>query len=67
MEYSNSRIREIIGEYIHDEKHRRLMVRRLIDNVTIDRLAEEFDLSVSQVKRIIWKDSEIIFRHLEKD
>ena len=67
MEYSNSRIREIIGEYIHDEKHRRLMDRRLIDNITIDRLAEEFDLSVSQVKRIIWKDSEIIFRHLEKD
>ena len=67
MEYSNSRIREIIGEYIHDEKHRRLMERRLIDNVTIDRLAEEFDLSVSQVKRIIWKNSEIIFRHLEKD
>ena len=66
MEYSNSRIREIIGEYIHDEKHRKLMVRRLIDNITIDRLAEEFDLSVSQVKRIIWKDSEIIFRHLEK-
>ena len=66
MEYSNSRIREIIGEYIHDEKHRKLMARRLIDNVTIDRLAEEFDLSVSQVKRIIWKDSEIIFRHLEK-
>ena len=67
MEYSNSRIREIIGEYIHDERHRRLMDRRLIDNITIDRLAEEFDLSVSQVKRIIWKDSEIIFRHLEKD
>ena len=67
MEYSNSRIREIIGEYIHDEKHRKLMTRRLIDNVTIDRLAEEFDLSVSQVKRIIWKNSEIIFRHLEKD
>ena len=67
MEYSNSRIREIIEEYIHDEKHRKLMARRLIDNITIDRLAEEFDLSVSQVKRIIWKDSEIIFRHLEKD
>ena len=67
MEYSNSRIREIIGEYIHDENHRKLMARRLIDNVTIDRRAEEFDLSVSQVKRIIWKDSEIIFRHLEKD
>ena len=67
MEYSNSRIREIIGEYIHDEKHRALMVRRLIDNITIERLAEEFDLSVSQTKRIIWKNSEIIFRHLKEN
>ena len=67
MEYSNSRIREIIDDFLHDEKHRKLMARRLIDNITIERLAEEFDLSVSQVKRIIWKDSEIIFRHLEKD
>ena len=67
MEYSNSRVREIIEDYIHDEKHRRLMTRRLIDNVTIERLGEEFELSVSQVKRIIWKDSEIIFRHLKED
>ena len=67
MEYSNSRVREIIGEYIHDEKHRRIMERRLIDNVTIERLAEEQDISVSQIKRIIWKDSAVIFRHLEKD
>ena len=42
------------------------MERRLIDNVTIERLAEEFDLSVSQTKRIIWKHSETVFRHLEK-
>ena len=67
MEYSNSRVREIIEDYIHDERHRRLMTRRLIDNVTIERLGEEFELSVSQVKRIIWKDSEIIFRHLKED
>ena len=67
MEYSNSRIREIIGEYIHDQRHRELMARRLIDNITIERLAEEFDLSVSQVKRIIWKNSEIIFRHLKEN
>ena len=67
MEYSNSRVREIIGEYIHDEKHRRIMERRLIDNITIERLAEEQELSVSQIKRIIWKNSAVVFRHLEKD
>ena len=52
MEYSNSQIIEIIREYIHDEKHRRIIERRLVDNITMERLAEEFDLSVSQVKRI---------------
>ena len=67
MEYSNSRIREIIGEYIHDEKHRKLMARRMIDNVTIDRLAEETELRVSQVKRIIKKNMEVIYRHMSKE
>ena len=66
MEYTNSRIRELIAELIHSERDRRILERRLIDGVTFERLAEEFDLSVSQVKRIIWKDSEIIFSGLEK-
>lgn len=66
MEYSNSLIREIIGEYIHDEKHRKMMLRRMIDNATIERLSEETDMSVSQVKRIIKKNMEIIFRHMPK-
>ena len=64
MEYSNSLIREIIGEYIHSERDRAIMNRRLVDEITIERLAEEFDLSTSQIKRIIWKNSEIVFRHI---
>ncbi|MBP5726145.1 MAG: hypothetical protein J6Y48_03620 [Clostridia bacterium] len=67
MEYSNSRVREIIAEYIHNQRDRDLVSRRLIDGIVMERLAEEFELSVSQVKRIIWKNSEIVFRHLEKD
>ena len=66
MEYTNSQIREIIAEHIHSERDRRLMERRLIDGITFERLAEEYELSVSQVKRIVWKDSEIIFRKLNK-
>jgi hypothetical protein len=53
MEYTNSRIREIIAEYIHSERDRRILERRLIDGITFERLAEEQELSVSQVKRII--------------
>ena len=65
MEYTNSRIREIIAEHIHSERDRKLMKRRMIDNITIETLAAEFELSVSQVKRIIWKDAEVVLRHLE--
>ena len=64
MEYTNTQIRDLIAEHIHSERDRRILERRLIDGVTFERLAEEQELSVSQVKRIIWKGSEIIFRHL---
>lgn len=64
MEYTNSQIREIIAEHLHNERDRRIMEKRLIDGLTVERLSEVFDLSVSQIKRIIWRDSEIIFRHV---
>ena len=65
MEYTNSRIHEIIAEYIHSERDRKILKRRLIDGMTFEKLAEEQELSVSQVKRIIRKGSETIFRHLK--
>ena len=66
MEYTNSQAREAIAEFLHSDRDRRLMERRLIDGVVIEKLAEEFELSVSQVKRIIMRNSDIIFRNLEK-
>lgn len=64
MEYSNSRIREIIAEYIHSERDRRILERRLIDGITFERLAEEFDMSDRQVRRIVYKLQEQLFTHL---
>lgn len=64
MDYTNSRIRELIAEYVHNERNRKLLERRLIDGITFERLAEEFELSVSQVKRIIMKESETLFRNV---
>ena len=65
MEYTNSQIRALIEEHIHSERDRRLLCRRLIDGITFERLAEESELSVSQVKRIVWKGSETVFRKLK--
>lgn len=64
MEYTNSQIRDIIAEYIHSEKERNILYRRLVDGITFERLAEEFEMSVSQIKRIIRRGSEAVFRHV---
>ena len=41
MEYTNSHLREIVGEFVHDERARRIMIRKYADNITIERIAEE--------------------------
>jgi len=64
MEYTNSQIREIIAEYIHSDRDRRIMERRLIDGITFERLAEEFCLSVRRTKTIVYTCQVEIFRHI---
>ena len=61
VEYSNSQVREIIGEYIHNERDRRILERRLVDGITYERLAWEFDLSVQRIKAIVYKSEKIVF------
>lgn len=61
-EYTNSDIAHIIDEYIHSERDRAILKRRYIDGIYFEPLAEEFRLSVSQVKRIIYKYEKIIFK-----
>ena len=64
MEYTNSQIRELIAEHIHSERDRAVLLRRLVDGVVIEKLAEEFDLSPRQIKNILYKNEEILFRKL---
>ena len=63
-EYSNSEIIKIIDEYIHDERNRAILKRRFCDGICYEKLAEEFDLSVSRVKNIIYKNEVKVFKHL---
>lgn len=63
-EYSRTEIETAISEWILNEKHRAIMKRRLIDGICYEPLAEEFDLSVRQIKRIVYKCEDIIFRHI---
>lgn len=50
---TNSEIIELINEYIHSERDRQIMKRRLVDGIHFEPLSEEFDLSTVQTKRIV--------------
>lgn len=55
---TNSQIKAVIDEYIHSERDRALLKRRFIDGICFESLAEEFDLSVVQTKRIVYKQGD---------
>lgn len=63
-EYTNSAVCDAIDEYIHSERDRQILKRRLVDGICYEPLAEEFDLSVRQVKTIVYKGSAVVFRHI---
>lgn len=65
MEYTNSEIRALIDEYIHSERDRAILKRRLVDGIVYEKLAEEFDLSVRQTKKIIYREQDKLFRRLK--
>lgn len=63
-DYSNTEMRALIMDFVHSERDRALMVRRLIDGVGFERLGEEFAMSDKQVKRIVYRLQEQLFRRI---
>ena len=52
----------IIGR--NAQRNREITKRKLIDGITFELLAEEFDLSVRQTKNIVYECNDKIFQHL---
>lgn len=63
-DYTNSQMVTLIDEHIHNERDRRILKRRLIDGICYEPLAEKFDMSVRQMKNIVYKLQERLFRHI---
>ena len=63
-DYTNSQISQLIDEYIHSERDRKILKRRLIDGVCYEPLAEEFEMSPRQIKRIVYKLQIQLFKHI---
>lgn len=64
MEYTNPQIAKLIDDLIHNERDRKILKRRYIDGICYEPLAEEFSLSVRQVKNIVYKHEKILIRYL---
>ena len=60
-EYTNTAVSALIDEHIHSERDRRILKRRLVDGIMYEPLAEEFELSVRQVKYIVADGIALIF------
>ena len=65
IEYTNSNIKTIIDEYVHKERDRNILKRRYIDGITHEKIAEEFNLSVNQIKNITYKYKNLIIEKIK--
>lgn len=64
---SRSQIEHLIDEWVvgrNAARDRMILKRRLIDGITYERLAEEFDLSVRQVKNIVYRHEDRLYSHI---
>lgn len=62
---TNTMIESLIDEFLRSEQTRKIIKRRWLDGVTYARLGEEFGYSERQIKRIVYKAEEAIFKHIE--
>lgn len=53
---------ELIDQRVLNERDRKLLRRRYLDGITYEQLAEEFDLSRTQVCNIVYKYQKRIFK-----
>lgn len=57
----------LVDEWIFHERDRAIIKRRLLDGICYEPLAEEFGLSVQQVKNIVYKSTQKLIKHLPRN
>lgn len=61
---SVSKMSALIEEWIHNERNRAIMKRRFCDGIIYAQIAEEFDMSERQIKRICYENFEKLINHM---
>ena len=64
LEFSRSQWESKIDEWIFNEEDRKMLKRRLLDGIVFERLAEEFNLSVDQTKKRVYRAEKNLFKRL---
>jgi DNA-directed RNA polymerase specialized sigma24 family protein len=64
FDLSKQQVLDLIDAYIFNERNRQIVTRRLIDGVLYEDLADEYGLSVNQVKTVCYKAIEKISAHI---
>lgn len=54
----------LIQEWVLNQRDRDILRRRLLDGIKYADLAAEFDLSIQQVKGIVYRRQEQVFKHV---
>lgn len=65
FDLSKQQVLDLIDAYIFNERNRQILMRRLLDGVSYEDLAEEYSLSVNQVKTVCYKAIDKISAHIK--
>ena len=64
MEYTNSQIKALILEHIHNADDRKMLYLRLVDGMTFEQIAFKFGMTTKTVRTRIHRQETILFKHL---
>lgn len=64
MEYTNSQIKTLIQEHIHNEDDRKMLFLRLVNGKTFDQISVIVRRDVKTVRKRVHKGEAILFKHI---
>ena len=63
FDLSRTEWERLIDDWIFNQKHRDILKDRLLNGIPFEPLAEKYNLSVTQVKNIVYKATEKLTKH----
>lgn len=65
IDLSRTEWEKLIDEWIFNERDREILKRRLLDGLTFEQLASEFNYSTQNIQRIIYKGTARLFKKIK--